>query len=359
MPTKTDWERYRFCAHLLSDRSIRERHYCAAGEGEWLCLCVACHAAQGQGQAIELANDTHRLLAKTRDGLDETGSPRPSCTQAARHAQIEDWFRVRATRTDTDDEFEQIALLAQLLKMSLTGSPGEWSPAQMAGRILALRERMARALAVAERDQQTPPSRDAQMVTNTVQWVQERITLAQEADKRCQRLLRQARRLLTATRTEPWRAFYYRRGTYRRLVRQRRDLDVILQLLGMPVPAQPTLLRDLAETFQGLQFYYGTPLSDAALRRLFKRLPVSLADIPLLVASLRTCDCVLCVYMRSGAPFSKEASEAALTDCACAACKVSRVCLLHIDPDLFAKAPDARDALLALRKRLGDTRFLN
>lgn len=60
MPTKTEWERYRFCAHLLCDCSLRERHYCAAGEGEWLCLCVACHAAQGRGAAIELAS--HRSL---------------------------------------------------------------------------------------------------------------------------------------------------------------------------------------------------------------------------------------------------------------------------------------------------------
>lgn len=359
MRTNLVWERYQFCTHLLSDRSIRERHYCAAGECEWLCLCAACHAAHGRGVKIELANHSQRLLAKTHDVPDETSSPPASVMQAARHAQVEDWFRRRATRTDADDEFEELALSARLLQMAIESLPGAWSPTQVADRLHALRLRMKRALAAAERDKPTPPARNAQIMTSTVQWVQERITLAQEAHKRCGRLLRQASHLLTATRAEPWRAFYYRRGTYRRLVRQRRDLDVTLGLLGMPVPARPTLLRELADTFQGLQFFYGGPLSDAALRRFLKQLPISLADIPLLVAALRTCDCVLCAYMRSGAAFTQEAGDATLTDCACAMCQASRVYLLHIDPNLFAKTPDVREALLALRERIGDTRFLN
>lgn len=91
-------------------------------------------------------------------------------------------------------------------------------------------------------------------------------------------------------------------STYRRPVRQRQDLAALLWLQAMPTAPEPTLMSDLADAFVDLQFFYGSPLSDAALRRFIRQLLISLADLPLIGAALRTCDCAVCIYTRKGVP---------------------------------------------------------
>jgi len=118
-------------------------------------------------------------------------------------------------------------------------------------------------------------------------------------------------------------------------------------------------MRDLADTFQDLHFFYGSPLSDAALRRFIRQLPISFADLPLFGAALRTCDCAVCIYARKGVPMTQEIGDAALADCRCAFCKLCRLYVSRIDPDLFVETPDLREALLAFRERLGEPRYLN
>jgi len=73
---------------------------------------------------------------------------------------------------------------------------------QAAGQLAMLGLRMQDTLDTSPSGAKVAQSQAGLLLTRTVTWLQARVTLAQDTHKRCQRLLRQANRMLTATRAE-------------------------------------------------------------------------------------------------------------------------------------------------------------
>lgn len=185
-----------------------------------------------------------------------------------------------------------------------------------------------------------------------------RLSLVTTTRKRVGSLLGQSQRLLARALDKPLGGYFYRRRVYRRLLRERDTLASLIWLLNVPESYWPTEWGSrLQDTFRDLRNRYGMPLSDAAMRRLVSQTP--LADIAALGATLAHCQCRACMYFRQNTPLDAEQEQEVIATCPCALCKFTRTTMPKIDLSKVDKAPDFRDALLMLRRRVGGSSSFN
>ncbi|PSM30821.1 hypothetical protein BVG81_008550 [Haliangium sp. UPWRP_2] len=182
--------------------------------------------------------------------------------------------------------------------------------------------------------------------------------LAEVTRKHVLKLSGESRRLLKRTLSQPFSGYYYRRRVYRRLIRERDDLISLITHQSLPSSYLPPVWTvALGETFPALQLRYGSPLSDAEMRRITSGVP--LADLAPLAVAVESCACDICVSGRKNGAMETEAYLAVLSSCACAYCKFCRTMLWKIDVTKLEHAPAYRDAMLLLRHRLGGPSSLN
>ena len=199
---------------------------------------------------------------------------------------------------------------------------------------------------------------ELEMIQESLVRIEATTGLVEMTSKRVRKLSRETQSLLKRTRSQPFAGYYYRRRVYRRLIRERDDLIALITHQSLPSSCLPTVWTiTLNETFPALDLRYGSPLSDAELRRITSDVP--LADLAQLAVAVEHCACDICISGRKDGAMEIEAYLAVLETCSCAYCKFCRAMLWRIDVTKLEHAPAYHDAMQLLRHRLGGPSSLN
>jgi len=361
MRTPQCGEAYQVCVHLVKAAASEERHYWDVPGKPWIVLCVGCHARYSKRSSVEMSGAVQRFSESPEFAPQTAGAvhahagnpiaksnaqPPPAATSIPNPQLADDVIslhcRVNALRLDvlipapnysphaTAKEVKRLRVSHQDLQQRLDASP----PVNQSTR------------------------KELDMIHEALARVEAYTRLAEQTRKRVLRLTREAQRLQKRTLSQPLHSYFYRRRVYRRLVRERDDLLSLITLQSLPNSYWPSGWPVvLSDTFFALERRYGSPLSDAELRRVASH--VSLADLAPLAVAVEHCPCDICVSGRRGGAMEIEAYLAVLKSCTCAYCKFCRTTLWKIDVSKLEKAPAYRDAMLILRHRLGGPSSLN
>ena len=361
MRTPQCGEAYQVCVHLVKAAASEQRHYWKVPGKPWIVLCAGCHARYSNRSSVEVDGAVRRL--STTPELDPQSSiavhehsPTPigaSDAQTSRAAastldlQLPD--DVRSLRRRVDDLRLDVLLPVQ-----------DYSPQAAANkvkRLLSVHRDLQQRLNAS--NPVNPIMRtELDLIQVSLARVEATTRLAEVTRKHVLKLSGESRRLLKRTLSQPFSGYYYRRRVYRRLIRERDDLISLITHQSLPSSYLPPVWTvALGETFPALQLRYGSPLSDAEMRRITSGVP--LADLAPLAVAVESCACDICVSGRKNGAMETEAYLAVLSSCACAYCKFCRTMLWKIDVTKLEHAPAYRDAMLLLRHRLGGPSSLN
>ncbi len=361
MRTPKHGDAYQVCVHLVDEPPSMERNYWDIPGKPWIVLCSACHARYSGRAPVELSG-TLRWFSS----LPELGTP-PACAvhthavmpTAASEARIP-WGAAPRSDLQLDDDVMALRRCVEELRLEVLLPPPDYAPhdaAHKGKRLRMLQQELQR-----RSDASTPVSLSTRvqfdMIDESLARIEAGTRLAEQTRKRLLKLTRVAQRLLKRALAQPFSGYFYRRRVYRRLVRERDDVISLITLQGLPRSYLPSgWMLTLSGTFSALERRYGSPLSDAELRRIVSCVP--LADLAPLAGALEHCSCGICEYGRQDRPMETEAFLAELSGCSCAYCKFCRMTLSKIDVSKLEKTPAYRDAMLVLRQRIGGPSSLN
>ena len=361
MRTPKVGDSYQVCVHLESKEPKVERHFWYVPGKPWITLCAACHGRYSKRLSVDLLAEVRRI-----------GSGQDGAAQEVRtvHAQAEDSPPAsdeEATRAallrlkppidrDVDALCRRVRVVCQAILLPEWGASPQDSFAQVGG----LRTRY---LAEKQRIQLSQPVSLSALwqlaeIDRALTRLEACIKLAEQTQQRVRKLMRQAKQLLDRTLRDPGVGYFYRRRIYRRLAREHDDLCSLVTIHNLRHELRPAdWASTLSEMFSALSLRYGSPLSDAEIRRILCQF--SPADIAPLASALQHCTCDICVSSRKNIAMETETYLTLLSNCPCPHCSFCRATLWKIDVTKLAKAPAYRDAMLLLRHRIGSPPALN
>ncbi len=352
---------YQICVHLVKAAASEERHYWDAPGKPWIVLCAGCHARYANRSSVEMSGALKRI--STLIAVDPQ-SARSVHSHAATPVAASDAQASPAGTRMLDaqlaDEVTSLHRRVDELRLDVLLPAHNYSPqaaAAKAKHLHMLHQDLQQRLD-ASQPMNSITRTELGMILESLVRVEATTGLAEMTSKHVQKLSREAQSLLKRTLSQPYSGYYYRRRVYRRLVRERDDLISLITHQCLPSSYVPPVWTvALNETFPALQLRYGSPLSDAELRRITSGVP--LADLGPLAVAVESCACDICVSGRKDGAMETEAYLAVLSSCTCAYCKFCRTMLWKIDVTKLEHAPAYRDAMLLLRHRLGGPSSLN
>ena len=352
---------YQVCVHLVKAAASEQRHYWKVLGKPWIVLCAGCHARYSNRLSVEMSGAVRRLSTTPELGPQSTVAVyehalTPSAACDAQRSQA----AVSTHDPQLPDDVLSLRRQVNDLRLDVLLPVQDYSPTAAASkvkRLLVLYQELRQRL-----DASNPVNpimrTELDLIQVSLARVEATTRLAEVTRKHMLKLSGEARRLLQRTLSQPFSGYYYRRRVYRRLIRERDDLISLITHQSLPSSYLPPVWTvALDETFPALQLRYGSPLSDAEMRRLTSGVP--LADLAPLAVAVESCACDICVSGRKNGAMETEAYLAVLSSCACAYCKFCRTMLWKIDVTKLEHAPAYRDAMLLLRHRLGGPSSLN
>ena len=352
---------YQVCLHLVKAAAWEERHYWDSPGKPWIVLCAGCHARYGNRSSVEMSGAVKRITT-----LLEL-QPQSACSVHSHAVTPVAAFDAQASPAGTPmldaqlaDQVTSLHRRVDELRLDVLLPAHNYSPQAAAAKaqpLHMLHQDLQRRLDAGQPVNAIMRT-ELDMIQEWLGRIEATTALADMTSKRVRKLSREAQRLLKRTLSQPFGGYYYRRRVYRRLIRERDDLIALITHQSLPSSYLPPVWTvALGETFPALQLRYGSPLSDAEMRRITSGVP--LADLAPLAVAVESCACDICVSGRKNGAMETEAYLAVLSSCACAYCKFCRTMLWKIDVTKLEHAPAYRDAMLLLRHRLGGPSSLN
>lgn len=355
MRTPKRGEACQVCVHLADEAAATEKHYWRLPRRQWLLLGTTCHTSYSKRAAVNvdallrLFSSTPDLGPSAAEALHVATRNPPRCIPSPTS---------RPPQPFLPDEFAlvMLRLSVQDVTMSMVLPSRSWSLPEVRKRLRSLRARFQRRRQAHEQGVPSSPRALSQLseIERELTHIEARLRLVLRTRRQMVVLIRRAQRLLARTLSKPAGGYFYRRRTYRKLLRERQVLASLLWAMNVQDSIfPPDILSAMQDTFVALQHRYGMPLSDAAMRRMVSQIP--LADVAELAIALQHCECRACVHARKNTPIDDELDMAVFATCPCAFCKFARTTMPKIDMSTLTKHPDLRYAILALRQRIGGT----
>lgn len=309
MRTPQCGEAYQVCVHLVKAAASEERHYWKVPGKPWIVLCAGCQARYSNRSSVEMSGAVRRFStapeldpqsasAVHEHALTPSAASDSQTSQAASSvADLQLTDDVLSLRRRVDDLRLDVLLPAQ-----------DYSPTAAASkvkRLLVLYRELRQRL-----DASSPVNSimrtELDLIHVSLARVEATTRLAEVTRKHVLKLSREAQRLHKRTLSQPFSGYYYRRRVYRRLIRERDDLLSLITHQSLPSSYLPPVWTvALNETFPALHLRYGSPMSDAELRRITS--DVLLADLAPLAVAVESCACDICVSGRKNGAMETEA----------------------------------------------------
>lgn len=310
----------RLCAHLRLS-SCDEGHCWRVDRRTDLLLCDACHQIFGQGGCVRVDS----IVSLVPEPEKQYQNPPASASYVLEKRQF-------PKLSVADVDALRIAMDVHQLAVKL-GIPGQdWVLTEESRRWRQLKTRIER-----HPDRACPKLQNA---AEQLAWVRQRLVWTRRALREFKNLVRRAERLLSLALAEPGQAVLYRRRAYRRL---KRGLDQIAMLIySLTVP--PSHLGDYLErgraAFEGLNYRFGGPLTDAQVAAILAKMP-SLG--PAEQQAYSSCDCMFCKAAREGRALTPTQEAETLTSCTCAFCSWARLGVQQMPAEVLARSPQLLD----------------
>lgn len=352
---------YQVCVHLVKAAASAERHYWDVPGKPWIVLCAGCHVRYSNRSSVEMSGAVGRISTLLEfDPQSARSVHGHAATPVAASVAQASPAGTSTPDAQLADEVTSLHRRVNELRLDVLLPAHNYSPQAAAAKaqpLHMLHQDLQRRLDVGQPVNAIMRT-ELDMIQEWLGRIEATTALADMTSKRVRKLSREAQRLLKRTLSQPFGGYYYRRRVYRRLIRERDEVIALITHQNLPSSCLPTVWTiTLKETFPALDLRYGSPMSDAEMRRITSDVP--LADLAPLAVAVEHCACDICISGRKDGAMEIEAYLTVLETCSCAYCKFCRTMLWKIDVTKLEHAPAYRDAMLLLRHRLGGPSSLN